>query len=60
MQVMTGSGLFARVVEVQPDAVVLETGPGQHSRWDRRAVVRVIPAASPQEAGDEPEQPGTP
>jgi preprotein translocase subunit YajC len=32
MQVMTGSGLFARVVEVEPDAVVLETSPGRARR----------------------------
>jgi preprotein translocase subunit YajC len=45
-QVMTASGLFARVVEVGPEVVVLETGPGQRSRWDRRVVVRVIPDES--------------
>ena len=50
MQVITGSGLFARVVEVEPEVVVLETAPGQHSRWLRQAIVRVVP--------DEPEQPG--
>jgi preprotein translocase subunit YajC len=43
MQVMTASGLFARVVEVEPDVVVLETGPGQQSRWVRQAIVRVVP-----------------
>jgi preprotein translocase subunit YajC len=59
IQVMTSSGLFARVVEVEPDVVVLETGPGQHSRWDRRAVVRVIPPAQ-DEARDEPDEPGAP
>jgi preprotein translocase subunit YajC len=61
MQVMTGSGLFARVVEVQPDAVVLETGPGQQSRWDRRAIARLIPETAAQdETRDEPGEPGAP
>jgi len=58
MQVMTGSGLYARVVEVEPDIVVLETAPGQSSRWDRRAVVRVI--APEAVVRDEPGEPGTP
>jgi len=66
MQVMTGSGLFARVVEVEPDAVVLETGPGQRSRWLRQAIVRVVPdetrdADVPDEPGDTgPAPPGAP
>jgi preprotein translocase subunit YajC len=61
MQVMTGSGLFARIVEVEADAVVLETGPGQHSRWDRRAVIRVVPETTAQdETRDEPDEPGPP
>ena len=61
MQVMTGSGLFARVVEVQPDAVVLETGPGQHSRWDRRAIARLVPeTTAPDETRDAPDEPGAP
>jgi preprotein translocase subunit YajC len=43
MQVMTGSGLFARIVEVEPEVVVLETAPGQRSRWLKQAIARVIP-----------------
>lgn len=47
-EVMTSSGLFATVVSVDQDVVVLQTAPGQHSRWDRRAVVRVVtPADAP-------------
>jgi len=41
-EVMTGSGMFASVVSVDGERVVLETGPGQHSTWDRRAVVKVV------------------
>jgi preprotein translocase subunit YajC len=58
MQVMTGSGLFARVVEVEPDAVVLETSPGQHSRWVRQAIVRIVPDET--RDGDVPDEPGDP
>lgn len=43
-EVMTSSGLHARVVSVEDTWVVLETGPGQQSRWDRRAVARIISA----------------
>jgi preprotein translocase subunit YajC len=58
MQVMTASGLFARVVEVEEKVVVLETGPGQHSRWNRLAIATVIPdqpaATGDPEPGAEP------
>ena len=61
VEVMTASGMFATVVELDDQAVVLETGPGQRSRWDRRAVARVIgpkdsstgPAAFGTDADDE-------
>jgi preprotein translocase subunit YajC len=49
-EVMTSSGLFATVVSVDDTVVVLETGPGQQSRWDRRAVARVV--AAPQTSTD--------
>jgi preprotein translocase subunit YajC len=42
-RIMTTAGLFATVVAVEDDAVVLETAPGQHSRWARPAVARVLP-----------------
>ena len=58
MQVMTGSGLFARVVEVEPDVVVLETAPGQRSRWVRQAIVRIVPDET--RDGDVPDEPGDP
>jgi preprotein translocase subunit YajC len=40
--VMTGSGMYATVVSVDGDRVVLESAPGQRSTWDRRAVVKVV------------------
>ncbi len=53
-EVMTASGLIATVTAVEDDVVTLETAPGQRSRWDRRAVARVItPAAGPTGAADE-------
>ena len=65
-EVMTSSGLIAFVVEVEDSVVVLETAPGQRSRWDRRAVARVIteaggPEADPTEETDpEPRAGGVP
>lgn len=41
-EVMTASGLYATVVSLDDTVVVLQTGPGQESRWDRRAVARVL------------------
>lgn len=41
-EVMTASGLFATVVSLEDTVVVLETAPGQQSRWDRRAVAKVL------------------
>jgi preprotein translocase subunit YajC len=45
-QVVTSSGLYATVVSSDGDVVVLETAPGQRSRWDRRAVIKVLPEGS--------------
>jgi preprotein translocase subunit YajC len=61
MQVMTGSGLFAKIVEVEPEVVVLETAPGQQSRWLKQAIARVIPDAPVviEVAGDD-DKPGPP
>lgn len=51
-EIMTASGLFATVIEIQDQVVVLETAPGQRSRWDRRAVARIIPPTSPEPVGE--------
>ena len=42
-RVMTTAGLYATVVGIEDSVVVLETSPGQTSRWDRRAIARVLP-----------------
>ena len=41
-QVMTGSGLFATVVGLEDDAVLLETSPGVTSRWLLAAVSKLV------------------
>ena len=46
-QVVTTSGLFARIVEVDDAVVVLEVAPGQRLRWDRRAIGRVLADDAP-------------
>lgn len=59
-KVMTSAGLYATVRTVEGDVVTLETGPDQLSRWDRRAVVRVLPdeaAAAEPEPGTQSQQP---
>jgi preprotein translocase subunit YajC len=50
--VMTTAGLYATVVEVDDQVVVLETAPGQRSRWDRRAVSRILPEESSTSVND--------
>jgi preprotein translocase subunit YajC len=40
--VVTTAGLHARIIELDDDIAVLQTGPGQTLRWDRRAIGRVI------------------
>ncbi len=46
--VVTTSGLLARLVEIDDAVAVLEISPGQHVRWDRRAVTAaVVPPSDP-------------
>jgi preprotein translocase subunit YajC len=42
-KIVTTAGLYATVVEIDGQTVTLETAPGQHSQWDRRAIARVLP-----------------
>src|SRR3712207_1445434 len=53
-EVMTASGMYARVVSVEGDVVVLEAAPGQNSRWARQAIVRVLDDAAPEEPSTDP------
>jgi preprotein translocase subunit YajC len=58
-KIMTTAGLLATVVELDGQVVVLETAPGQRSRWDRRAIARIMPAEEPTaEADHEPTEAG--
>lgn len=46
-EVMTGSGLFGTVVEVEGDIITLESTPGSRTRWLRAAISKKIePAAA--------------
>ena len=44
--IVTTSGLFARLVEIGDTVAVLEIAPGQQVRWDRRAIASVVSAPS--------------
>ena len=50
-EVMTGSGLFGTVVDVEGDVVTLETSPGVTSRWLKAAIAKLV--EPPVEADDE-------
>ena len=52
-RIITTAGLHARVVAVEGDVVVLETAPGQTSRWAVQAIARVVEPA-PADPGDDP------
>jgi len=48
--VVTTSGMHARVVEIDDAVAVLEIAPGTRVRWDRRAIGSVVsstPTSSP-------------
>jgi len=42
-RVMTTSGLFAEVVGVEDDGVLLSPAPGVTMRWTKAAVARILP-----------------
>jgi preprotein translocase subunit YajC len=42
--IMTTAGLFAKVVSVEDDGVILEVAPGVHSKYARQAISRVLDA----------------
>lgn len=44
-EVMTGSGLFGTIVDVDGDTITLESTPGNHTRWIRAAIAKVVPVA---------------
>jgi preprotein translocase subunit YajC len=49
-EVMTGSGLFGTIVDVDGDTITLESTPGNQTRWIRAAIAKLVePAAEPVE-----------
>jgi preprotein translocase subunit YajC len=41
-EVMTGSGLFGTVVEIEDDIITLESTPGTQTRWLRAAIAKLV------------------
>lgn len=42
-EVMTGSGLYGTIVDVDGDTITLESTPGNHTRWIRAAIAKLVP-----------------
>jgi preprotein translocase subunit YajC len=61
-EVMMSSGLYGTVVDVEDGTVRVETSPGTVSRWDRRAVARIIssPEVTAEETVEETATAGSP
>ncbi|GAA2852442.1 preprotein translocase subunit YajC [Streptosporangium fragile] len=59
-RVMTTTGLFATVVAIDADDVILEIAPGVETRWVKAAIGRVVtPVADVEEsAGENPKTAG--
>ncbi|AEE46158.1 preprotein translocase subunit YajC [Cellulomonas fimi] len=56
-EIMTGSGLFGTVVEVEGDVITVESTPGSRTRWIRAAIAkRVDPPADTAADEDEDEE----
>jgi preprotein translocase subunit YajC len=58
--IMTTAGLFATVIAVEDDGVVLEVAPGVHCKYARAAISRVLDApegAEPLDDDDEQQPP---
>jgi preprotein translocase subunit YajC len=46
-RVRTTAGMYATVVDVDGDDVILEVAPGVHSRFVKRAIMEVLPDDAP-------------
>ena len=57
MRVRTTAGMYATVVAVEDQEVVLEVAPGVNVRFLRRAIMDVIPDPSPDYGQTETEEP---
>lgn len=54
-EVMTSTGLYGRIVDLDEQVVILEAAPGVQLRWDRRAIVRPQQPTGGQQ-GQDPQQ----
>ena len=56
-EVMTGSGLFGTIVEIDGDTITLESTPGNESRWIRAAIAKIVlpPEVDEADTADEDE-----
>lgn len=53
-EVMTGSGYFGTIVDIDGDTITLESTPGTQSRWIRAAIAKVVePVEDEDEYDDE-------
>jgi preprotein translocase subunit YajC len=61
-RVRTTAGMYATVVAIEDDDVILEVAPGVHSRFVRRAVMEVLPDGTAEptfaDSGDEDDSTG--
>ncbi|MGV8968221.1 MAG: preprotein translocase subunit YajC [Cellulomonas sp.] len=59
-EVMTGSGLFGTIVEIDGDTITLESTPGNETRWIRAAIAKIVLPqevdAAEDEDGDEDDE----
>lgn len=51
--VMTGSGYFGTIVDIDGDTITLESVPGSQSRWIRAAIAKVVEPPVEDEYDDE-------
>jgi preprotein translocase subunit YajC len=56
-EVMTGSGLFGTIVDIDGDTITLESTPGNESRWIRAAIAKIVlpPEVDEADTADEDE-----
>jgi preprotein translocase subunit YajC len=45
--VMTGSGLYGTIVDVDGDTITLESTPGNRTRWIRAAIAKLVEPVEP-------------
>ena len=53
-EVMTSSGLYGTVAEIDEKTVILETSEGVYSRYARAAIVEVVSSAGQEAESDQP------